>query len=405
MKIKKQLMKLYTMSFVGSFGFTDGIWVLLMAARGFTLAEIGIAEGVFHAVSLICEVPSGMMADIYGRRRTLIFSYLTFAISCLTMVASDSFILICIAMGLNALGYNLSSGTTESMIYDSLLEVGREKTYIKVSSSFYAISDVTAAVCKLLSGFALRLGYMLCYGMGIFTALGAAAIASRLREATPPGRNDETKMKFRLSDVPKNIAGKAKESVMFIKGCPISLLYMLASAAISASAVMTSFLIQEHFVENGADGKLVLGILLFIIAMGSAVGAKLAPLAAKLPHKLAAPISGILCAAGLCICSVPNPYLAALGGFISLVADSSFATITDMRLNDMFPSSDRATLVSVNSMSFSLVMVVLSPLYGCLCDMFGTSNSFFLCGIVLAAFTLLGTVFLALKTLMRKSRA
>lgn len=396
MKIKIQIIKLYILSFVGSFGFTDGIWVLLMAARGFSLVQIGVAEGVFHAVSLLCEVPSGMVADIYGRKKTLVFSFVVSALSCLTMIISNSFLLICLSMGLCALGYNLASGTQESLIYDSLLESGKgeEKRYINVVSNYFAIGDVTAAVCKLLSGIALRLGYVICYSLGTFTALGSAIIASKLKEATPPGRENQANVKFRISEIPKNIKNKAVESALFIKSKPISLVYMMASSVIGASAIMTSFLIQQHFVENGADGKVILGVLLFIIAMGSAVGGKIAPIASKIPYRLAAPINGMLCAAGLAICSLSNPFAAAFGGFIALVADSCFATITDMRLNDMFPSSSRATLVSVNSMTFSLVMVALSPIYGALCDLFGTSSSFLFCGAFLGFIVIFGSLVL-----------
>lgn len=68
---KKQLSNVYLYTFFSTFTITDAVWVALLAARGFTLAQIGLAEGIFHAVSLLCEVPSGMAADLLGRRRTL----------------------------------------------------------------------------------------------------------------------------------------------------------------------------------------------------------------------------------------------------------------------------------------------------------------------------------------------
>ena len=41
----------------------------LLAARGFSLWEIGLAESVYHIVSLFCEVPSGMAADLLAAGR------------------------------------------------------------------------------------------------------------------------------------------------------------------------------------------------------------------------------------------------------------------------------------------------------------------------------------------------
>lgn len=68
MNLQKQLRCVYLHAFFSTLRFTDAVWVALLAARGFSLAEIGLAEGAFHLTSLLCEVPSGMAADLLGRR-------------------------------------------------------------------------------------------------------------------------------------------------------------------------------------------------------------------------------------------------------------------------------------------------------------------------------------------------
>ena len=60
--LKKQLACIYTNNFFSGLRITDAVWVALLAARGFSLWEIGVAESVFHMVSLTFEVPSGMAA-------------------------------------------------------------------------------------------------------------------------------------------------------------------------------------------------------------------------------------------------------------------------------------------------------------------------------------------------------
>ena len=127
MNLQKQLRCVYLHAFTSTLRFTDAVWVALLAARGFTLAQIGLAEGVFHGVSLLCEVPSGMAADLLGRRRTLIFGGALGVVSAVTMAFAPSLAFICAGMGLKALGYNLLSGTTEALTYDSLKTAGRER--------------------------------------------------------------------------------------------------------------------------------------------------------------------------------------------------------------------------------------------------------------------------------------
>ena len=53
-----------------------------------------------------------------------------------------------------------------------------------------------------------------------------------------------------------------------------------------------------------------------------------------------------------------------LAGLLSGLLDDALQLVSDRRLNARFPSSARATLVSVSSMVFSLTMIPLSPLFG-----------------------------------------
>ena len=44
--------------------------------------------------------------------------------------------------------------------------------------------------------------------------------------------------------------------------------------------------------------------------------------------------------------------------------DDALETLTGSRLNENLPSDQRATLISVSSMAFSLVMIALAPMAG-----------------------------------------
>ena len=56
MNIKKQITRLYLSSILGNLSLT-GAWIAILAARGYSLVEIGFAETVFHITSLILEIP------------------------------------------------------------------------------------------------------------------------------------------------------------------------------------------------------------------------------------------------------------------------------------------------------------------------------------------------------------
>lgn len=66
--VEKQIKKLYLSSILGNLSLT-GAWVAILAARGFNLVEIGYVETIFHITSLIFEIPSGVLADVFGRKK------------------------------------------------------------------------------------------------------------------------------------------------------------------------------------------------------------------------------------------------------------------------------------------------------------------------------------------------
>ena len=86
----KQLRLLYLNTSLGAFQIAGASWVALLAARGFSLVEIGFAESVFHVASLLFEVPSGVISDVFGRKKSMVLSQCMMLVSSLLMLVSDS---------------------------------------------------------------------------------------------------------------------------------------------------------------------------------------------------------------------------------------------------------------------------------------------------------------------------
>ena len=92
-KIKKQISRLYTASVLGNLSLT-GAWVAILASRGYSLVEIGIAETIFHITSLIFEIPSGIFADVFGRKKMLIVSTIMRMLGSLVMILSCNLFMV-----------------------------------------------------------------------------------------------------------------------------------------------------------------------------------------------------------------------------------------------------------------------------------------------------------------------
>lgn len=333
------------------------VWVLLLSLRGFSLVEIGLAESLFHVVSLCGELPSGLLADLLGRRRTLLLSQAMFALSALLMAASDGMAGVCAAMAASALAYNLQSGTREAITYESMLQVGREDGYLKFSSlqnSLYRLSDGGA---MLLAGATVLLGWRAAYLVdAAVAAVGVCAVLALTEPERP--RTEKCPPSF-----PAALAGVFREAWTVLRFDKTAVRIMALNALVGAAATLTRFFLQQRVGEVVAVPAL-LGPALFLLGLGGALAGAITGRLDRLPYRGALLLTG----AGVAACAAlargrSMPVLLAAGLLAGLL-DDALQLVSDKRLNDRFPSSARATLVSVSSMAFSLVMIPLSPLFG-----------------------------------------
>lgn len=360
LQIKKQLHRLLALEWVGYFRPAGTIWVLLLAARGFSLAEIGLAEGVFHLVSLCGEVPSGVCADLLGRRRTLAASQLVLGLSAVTMLLSQGFGGVLAAMAFSALGYNLASGTREALAYDSLLEVGEEAGYLALSSRLNVVYRLSTAAATLCAGLTVLVGWRVGYAVDALLSLAGGLLALTLTEPALNGAPRETAP---LGELGRRLKTHLWETGRFLRENPRAVGLMLFNALVGAGATLLGFYLQDGLPGAGAP-KALLGPLLLAVGLGGVVGSRLAPLLGRMKYGGACVLCSAGVAAGYLLVGPGLFPIMTLGGFLAAACDDGLQILTDARLNEALPSDRRATLLSVSSLCFSLVMVVLSPLAG-----------------------------------------
>ena len=361
MNIKKQMNKLYMVTSVGYFQIAGASWVALLALRGFSLLEIGMLESIFHIVSFCFELPSGVFADVFGRKKTLVLSQVASLLSGIFMILSNGFGTTAFAIGCCALGYNLSSGTREALAYDSLKQEGKETDYNRFASTemmLYRISNSTATLC---AGLALWLGYKRAYAIDIVFGLIAVCIACSLTEVIP--EEDSQIEKVRKESVLLKLMEIIQESWHFLCSNKKARRIMLLNAFIGAVSTLVLFFLQAKLPLAGLHHAM-LGPALFVMGLGAALGSKVVSFFPNSRYQRIVLAASIGVAFAFCMVFTGNPYLMVLGGFIGAFADDFLEVRTDVILNDMIPSGQRATLISVSSFLFSVIMIVMSTVFG-----------------------------------------
>lgn len=353
-KIKKQISRLYFSSVLGNLSLT-GAWVAILASRGFTLVEIGIAETIFHITSLIFEIPSGVLADVFGRKRMLIVSTVMRMAASVIMIMSNDLFMVCLSIAFMALSYNFSSGTGDALACDSLKLAGMGDRFEKYASNQLIIYRLCSGLSTLCAGSAIAVGHKIAYGTNLILAAVQILVLSSLNEV---GVNDETQ---------KNSLKRAvecfKESFAFMKGSGRAMLLMLSNSLVGAADILLLFFLQAKLPEKGAsDWRL--GAALLFMEIGGIAGSKFILKLSKLRYKYVFAMTLLLVAVGIFAEHSPFYWVMALGGFIAAAGDDALQVRTNALLQEMFPSEQRATLTSLESFSFSIIMVVLSPLAG-----------------------------------------
>ncbi|MBP5415740.1 MAG: MFS transporter [Lachnospiraceae bacterium] len=366
-RIKKQINTLYITSILGNLSIT-GAWVAILASRGFSLVQIGFAETIFHITSLIFEIPSGVLADVYGRKKMLIVSNLCGVIADIVMAFSNGFVMVCISIATHALAYNFASGSADALAYDSLKTVGEEKRYERYFSNQSIIYRVATGISTMCAGIALLLGYRISYLISAATCFVTLLITFTLVEvdATPIGsgeQNKDAKDSKVIKTVMKKMGGYFGESIRFLIDNRKATKLMFANSFVGAIDILLLFFLQSKLDTAGISNTL-LGLALFVMQIGGVIGAKLI---LKAKHVKYAKIF-IICTfgvlSGVLMEHTASVMFMVLGGFIAAMADDALQIRTDAKLQDMFPSQQRATLISISSFTFSVIMIVLSPLAG-----------------------------------------
>lgn len=163
--------------------FWQAIWFLYFQSE-LSAAEALLLYVVYDATTLLLEVPSGIMSDRLGRRRTLIAAGLAGAAGSALIALGDNFALFALAQACLGAASSFASGTQNALLYESLRADGRadeveaeETRGWRFSLSGLALSAVTGGALGMVS-------YPAVFAAGALSMLAATALAWAFRE--PP---------------------------------------------------------------------------------------------------------------------------------------------------------------------------------------------------------------------------
>ena len=367
---KRNISLLAGLEFTSYFGITS-FWILFFIQNGLSLLQIGLLESIFHGTSLLCEIPSGMLADRFSYKTNLYLARLSsIGSSILILFGQGNFWIYAIAMMVNAWSYNFDSGTSTAFLFDSAVEAGQKDRYLQISSFLSGVAEVTRTLGTVVAGFFIHGALAWTYYIAIGLSLLSILLIFLMKE--PESKSDE-----RNHLTLKRILEVVKQEW---QDKPVLFYWMLTYQLVGTIMCMFYFYYQQK-ISDLASWQVSL-----IMLIGSGFNLLAVYLASQIGKKWNSnqvfPILVALTGLVLFLVTFKTPF-----AYLSvyLLTNALYAVYHPIYYNDLqayLPSSVRATMLSINSMMFSLSMIVIFPLTGWLIDTCGFVAVFIVLGLI-----------------------
>ena len=394
-KLKRNIPLDYISVFITNLNMQNSIWVLYLAYCGLNMAEIGVVEGIYHATSIIFEIPSGAVADLLGRKRSMVCSRVCTAISCVVMLFSKSFWWFAAGFAIQALGNNLNSGSEEALVYDSMKCVGQEEGYLKVCGRLDLVLEVSQGIATVLGGILAEYSYFWCYSACLVIALLTLLPVLLMAEA-PSGESavpvsERQEMGASKEGQERTGCGKKQGAIYFgtcketardvvrqhfrvsgqiLKSDIRIFKTIVYYSVVFAAETLLFFYSQQYYFGLGYN-KVSISFILLAVGGASCLGAAFSERFFRNWGPKTVTAAAVAIASALICYGFQNMPLSVAAFTAAGFFNSVLFPIKSDALNQLIPSGQRATLISVDSMFFSVAMIVLFPAAGAMADIWG----------------------------------
>jgi len=129
----------------------DPFLILAFREKGLSFAAIGLLIGFRELWITILEVPTGAVADVLGRRRAMVFSFMSYIVAFLIFGLSRTLWMLFAAMWFFSIGEAFRTGTHKAMIFDWLSRQGRAGEKVAVYGVTRSWSKLGSAASVLIA--------------------------------------------------------------------------------------------------------------------------------------------------------------------------------------------------------------------------------------------------------------
>lgn len=392
-----QYYKFCMYGFLKNLRFFEPFLILFLLEKEISFFQIGTLYAVREILINILEIPSGVFADVLGRKRSLMTSFLFYIISFVIFFYSQEFYFMLVAIIFYAIGDAFRTGTHKAMIFEYLRlnswedqranYYGNTRSWSQIGS---AISSLAAAAIVFYSG-----NYSSIFLYSILPYLADFLLIA----SYPNALNGETSKLMNTN--------LKQEFLKIIRDFVFAFKHIKVLKAISNLSVHSGFhraikdylqpVIQTFalsipvlfYLSDKQKTAVLIGVLYFIVYLLTAVASRKAG-AFKDKTKSNAHALNITMYVGFSMAFISGLLFHYTFYMISIVLYLIIFLVENLRnpigiehVSNLFNDKVLATALSTNSQAKSLLAALMAPVLGFFADQYGIGISLMLLALIL----------------------
>lgn len=393
-KNNKQIKKFCFYGFFKNLRFFEPYLFIYFMNNGLNFFLIGTLFSVREIIVYLFEIPSGVIADYFGKKNELMFCFMMYIISFIFFFIGQHYIIILIGMVFFGLGEAFRSGTHKAMIY----------AYLEKNNVFHLKNKVygyTRSYSKMGSAISSFLSILIILNLKYYRTIFLFSIIPYILDfllirSYPDTLNDKSDIDFSFGILLKLMK---KQVVSIVKNIRLNLVIINSSVYNSVYSALKDYIqpiivgimlmhIQSFSLSLDDMTKISLGLLYGFFSIGSVfVSRHSYKLNRYISSEKIMMYSFLLFGLSLNIISISIhfdwPIIVFVLFFLIYVSkDLRKVHFVEFAGNHM-AKEERATVMSYNNQLKSTLLVVFSPIFGLVADVFSIQAMFIMISIAL----------------------
>jgi MFS family permease len=384
---QKNIKTFYITTFFQWFYVAIGVWVLIWR-QYLSWEQIALVTASGLVVSLLLELPSGALADLIGRKKTVLLGRFLGVLGFAMYSIADSFPLFVLANILYHANWAFESGALSALLFDSLKENNKEdEHYQKTEANGFFYATIGMAIASIVGGYLYTFNVHLPYMVSTVVAILAFISAFWLEE---PQIDSE---KFSVGIYMK----QNWEGLLHIFRQPLVRSISIFSILIDFVAYVGLWYLYEPRLAEGGFPASWLGMLVAGTYLIRAVGTKMIPLIMKLGDKYVPYALTAIQTFGSLLSFIESKFGAISSVYMRKFSDGLRKPILNRLQNEQIDSKYRATSLSAISLFSNLLIAAAGPVVGWGMERYSVAAVLGLMGVLGIAIVLPSAVMVARK--------